>query len=93
MSTVIVGFMVVTLIIIWVGLFLWCFLAWIGECGGRIISTALCVIVNSVLVGGLIEHEQKNPCVQYEERMSYNAATKTMMPMRVCVERGEWVEQ
>ena len=36
------------------------------------------------------EHERDNPCVAYESRLTYNAATKTMMPMRVCVERGEW---
>jgi hypothetical protein len=36
---------------------------------------------------------QKGPCVQYETQMHYNAATKTMMPARVCVLRGEWVEE
>jgi hypothetical protein len=38
------------------------------------------------------EQETNNPCVEYEARMTYNAATKTTMPLRVCIERGEWVE-
>ena len=37
-----------------------------------------------------MQYEQRHPCVAYESRMTYNAATKTMMPLRVCVERGEW---
>ena len=41
-------------------------------------------------VNGAIEYEREHPCVTYESRLTYNAATKTMMPMRVCVERGEW---
>ena len=35
--------------------------------------------------------EIQKPCVEYETRMMYNAATKTMMPARVCIERGEWI--
>jgi len=37
--------------------------------------------------------ESKGPCVKYETKMYYNAATKTMMPAKVCVERGEWEEE
>lgn len=44
------------------------------------------------IFGSLIESDQEFPCVEYESRMTYNAATKTMMPMRVCIERGEWVQ-
>jgi hypothetical protein len=39
-----------------------------------------------------LDQEANNPCVEYEARMTYNAATKTMMPLRVCIERGEWVK-
>ena len=35
----------------------------------------------------------QRPCVEYETRMMYNAATKTMMPARVCIERGEWINE
>lgn len=38
------------------------------------------------------ESNNKGPCVKYETQMHYNAAVKTMMPARVCVQRGEWVE-
>ena len=35
------------------------------------------------------DNEAHQPCVEYELQMTYNAATKTMMPLRVCIERGE----
>lgn len=38
------------------------------------------------------DNEARHPCVEYELQMTYNAATKTMRPLRVCIERGEWVE-
>ena len=44
------------------------------------------------LFGWLIESDQEFPCVKYETTMQYNSATKTVMPMRYCVERGEWVQ-
>lgn len=37
----------------------------------------------------IIQYERDHPCVAYELRLTHNAATKTMMSMRVCVERGE----
>ena len=40
----------------------------------------------------VIKENERGPCVQYETQMHYNAATKTTMPARVCVLRGEWVE-
>lgn len=39
------------------------------------------------------EENKKGPCLQWENGMSYNAATKTMMPYKRCSERGEWVEE
>lgn len=35
---------------------------------------------------------KKGPCHEYETRLMYNASTKTMMPSRVCVLRGEWID-
>lgn len=53
-----------------------------------------------VFVGGfgylfqaMVDPNKKGPCAQYETQMHYNAATKTMRPARVCVLRGEWVEE
>lgn len=37
--------------------------------------------------------ENKGPCAQYETQMHYNAATKATMPARVCVNRGEWINE
>ena len=37
------------------------------------------------------QEESQGPCVKYETQWSYNSATKTTMPYKVCVERGEWV--
>jgi hypothetical protein len=48
------------------------------------------VVMLALVINGLVEYEREHPCVLYESRLTYNAATKTMMPMRVCVERGEW---
>lgn len=44
-------------------------------------------------VSVMMQNEKDHPCVQYETRMQYNAATKMMQPMQVCVLRGEWVEE
>lgn len=51
----------------------------------------------SVLAAGVglvvQSEEEKGPCVQYETQLHFNAATKTMMPARVCILRGEWIEE
>ena len=53
---------------------------------------AVGVLMLAWAISWAVDQEARNPCVEYESRMTYNAATKTMMPMRVCIERGEWVE-
>jgi len=53
---------------------------------------AVAVLMLAWAISWAVDQEARNPCVEYESRMTYNAATKTMMPMRVCIERGEWVE-
>ena len=37
--------------------------------------------------------KKRGPCLRYETGMQFNPATKTMMPYRVCAERGEWIEE
>jgi len=44
------------------------------------------------LIQQMINESERGPCLAYETHTHFNAATKTMMPMRVCVERGEWVK-
>ena len=52
----------------------------------------LCLFMVIAPMVFLISKEQeKGPCVAYETQLHYNAATKTMMPAKVCVNRGEWV--
>ena len=55
---------------------------------GAVVMTVLTV---AVIIGAVSEEEKQGPCVKYETQLSYNASTKTTMPYRVCVERGEWV--
>jgi hypothetical protein len=57
------------------------------------VYVGVAVWVLAWVIDAMIQHERENPCVAYESRLTYNAATKTMMPMRVCVERGEWEVQ
>lgn len=46
----------------------------------------------AVALQASISQEEKGPCLHYETQMHWNAGTKTMMPARVCVSRGEWVK-
>lgn len=52
----------------------------------------LLIIMIALIIKGLSEDGAEGPCVEYKTQYSYNAATKTNMPYRVCVERGEWVK-
>ena len=45
------------------------------------------------LNAALEAESEAGPCHRYETHLQFNAATKTTMPYRVCVERGEWVEE
>ena len=56
-------------------------------------ATILVTVILGVVINASIKEGEKGPCHQYETRLMYNAATKTMMPSRVCVLRGEWVEE
>jgi hypothetical protein len=45
------------------------------------------------LVQTMVDGSASGPCLNWETQMHYNAATKTMMPARVCTSRGEWVDE
>lgn len=76
-----------------------CCLFWLlyAAAGGNVLAGAaaivLVIVVLGVAINATIKEGEKPPCHQYETQMTYNAATKTMMPYRVCVLRGEWVEE
>jgi len=59
-------------------------------------SAPLGILCAFICIGPLMflisKEEEKGPCVAYETQLHYNAATKTMMPAKVCVNRGEWVD-
>ena len=62
--------------------------------GDRLAAVGLCFIIFIVI--GLVfnfatKSESRGPCHEYKTQMMYNAATKTMMPSRVCVLQGEWI--
>lgn len=51
----------------------------------------------SVALGFLMEltkvEEQEKPCVRYEYQYQYNPAVKSVVPIRACVLRGEWLDK
>ena len=63
---------------------------------GSLLDIIAAVSLIVILVAGIFklssEEEAKGPCIKYETHYSYNSATKTNMPYRVCTERGEWVK-
>ena len=58
----------------------------------RFLSVIFWIITIAFLCYAVVESNTKGPCVKYETQMHYNPAVKMMMPARVCVLRGEWVE-
>lgn len=75
---------------------LWCVAAFAAiEADNKIVKilcALFCFLSLGWLAGQTAKNEAEHPCISYETRMTYNAATKTMMPLRVCTERGEWVK-
>jgi hypothetical protein len=52
----------------------------------------LVVIPLGVMFERAAQTRAAGPCLRYETGTHFNAATRTMMPYRRCVERGEWIE-
>lgn len=88
------GFGIAALIVAAFGLLVW--LIDKASDGSKEAATGaiiLIVVILGVVLNASIKEDEKGPCHLYETQMMYNAATKTMMPSRVCVLRGEWVEE
>lgn len=58
----------------------------------KCVSVIFWIVTFAFLCYAADESDNKGPCVKYETQMHYNPAVKLMMPARVCVQRGEWVE-
>lgn len=88
------GFAIAALIVAAVGSLMW---LTVKAVDGSVLAGAaaigLVVVVLGVVINASIKEEEKGPCHQHETRLMHNAATKTVMPSRACVLRGEWVEE
>lgn len=54
-----------------------------------LVSVFFALVAKDIKEKGIKEDDR--PCVRYETSMQFNAATKTMMPVRYCAQYGEWV--
>jgi len=88
MSIFIDGLMVLVILAVWVGSSIWCAHAWVEDKKGKFLSTIVCIVMNSFYLGLIVQDEEKNPCIKYETQLYFDAATKMIMPIQVCVERG-----
>ena len=88
------GIVIVAAIAAWFAATVWLLVQAVdgSKIAGLVCAVAIVVPIG-LLVEAAIDQSKTGPCHQYETRMMYNAATKTMMPSRVCVLRGEWVEE
>lgn len=87
------GFLISAIIVIYIVVFVWMFSRAID--GDRVAIVGVCFllfITFGLVINSIIKTEAKGPCHQYETQLIYNPATKTMMPSRVCVLRGEWID-
>lgn len=75
------------------------FLTWLiaktmeGSMQAMVGAIILFTLILGVTLNIAWKENEKGPCHQYKTQMMYNAATKTIMPSRVCVLRGEWVKE
>lgn len=58
-------------------------------------TIALCFLIFLIMgltINYYLKTEPIGPCHEYKTEVMYNVATKTYMSSRVCVLRGEWVD-
>lgn len=88
------GFAIATLIVAVSVLLVWLVLkAAEGNMQAGAAAIGLIIIILGVVINASTEESKQGPCHQYETRMMYNSATKSMAPSRVCILRGEWVKE
>lgn len=87
------GFYIAFVIVMWIAISFFLFDK--ATNGGWVCGVVLfvwVVIAMGFVIQSDIEQDKEHPCVEYEIRQQYNPATKTVMPVKVCALRGEWVE-
>lgn len=88
------GFVYAVVIVSVLVLFIWLMVKVMnGSVQAMVGTIALMIVVLGGMINVSLKQNEKGPCHKYETQMMYNAATKTMMPSRVCVLRGEWVKE
>jgi hypothetical protein len=60
------------------------------ETPGKLCAGAAFLMLAGALTAA-IESEADHPCIEYSVERRYDPATKMTRPMKICVERGEWV--
>ena len=84
---------IATLIIGWIGLFIFFIDASFTRDGRFIIGAAvLAVIALAIIIDIAKQENNQGPCIEKKTAYQYNSATKTMMPYTYCVDRGKWVK-
>lgn len=59
----------------------------------KLILGVVVFVFTAWILSKLVESKKESPCVEYETILIYNAATKTMLPVRSCKKTGEWVKE
>ena len=86
------GYIIAIGLFAWLGAILWSIYLGVERHWGGFVASAIIAILGFGFAFQLaIQQDAKGPCVHYEMQLYYNAATKTMMPAKVCTIRGEWV--
>lgn len=88
------GFAIATLHVVVLGCLVWLTVeALEGSVLAGAVAIGLVIVMLGAGINASIKEDEKGPCHQYETRMMYNTAAKTMMQSRACVLRGECVEE
>jgi hypothetical protein len=76
------------------GLILNAFMPAFGDGGvyQAVLGVGIITALLAALIFAVARYEEGGPCLNYTISSSYNPATKTVMPYRVCTDRGEWIE-
>jgi membrane protein implicated in regulation of membrane protease activity len=85
--------LVVTAFVVWFGAILGCivYASDVESIPVAILAIVIFILGMAFVMKMTTEEEKNHPCLKTETSMVYNPATKTVMPMQYCVERGTWV--